>query len=54
MLGRDSGLKVCEGDEMPKIKSCDYGIRELVGRDYGIEKPYLGLVISHFKLLILQ
>ena len=36
--GRDSGLKVCAGGGVPKIKNNP--------RDYGIEKPYWGPVIN--------
>ena len=40
--GRDSGLKVCAGGGMPKITLGITGLPETLGRDYGIEKPYLG------------
>ena len=40
--GRDSGLKVCAGGEMPKITLGITGLLEILGRDYGIEKPYWG------------
>ena len=35
--GRDSFLKICTGDGMPKNNPRDYGIRGFVGRDYEIE-----------------
>ena len=38
--GRDSGLKVCAGDEIPKITLGITGLHEILGRDYGIEGPY--------------
>lgn len=37
--GRDSGLKVCTGGGMPHIAT---RLNEILGRDYGIEKPYRG------------
>ena len=40
--GRDSGLKVCAGGGMPKITLGITGLPETLGRDYGIEKRYLG------------
>ena len=39
--GRDSGLKVCAGGGMPKVTLGITGLPEILGRDYGIEKPYL-------------
>ena len=38
--GRDSGLKVCAGGGMPKVTLGITGLPEILGRDYGIEKPY--------------
>ena len=38
--GRDSGLKVCAGGGMPKITLRIKGLLEILGQDYGIEKPY--------------
>ena len=40
--GRDSGLKVCAGGGMPKVTLGITGLPEILGRDYGIEKPYWG------------
>ena len=40
--GGDSGLKVCAGGEMPKVTLGITGLPEILGRDYGIEKPYWG------------
>ena len=40
--GRDSGLKVCAGGGVPKITLGITGLPEILGRDYGIEKPYGG------------
>ena len=37
--GRDSGLKVCAGGGMPKVTLGITGLPEILGRDYGIEKP---------------
>ena len=37
---RDSGLKVCAGGGMPKVTLGITGLPEILGRDYGIEKPY--------------
>ena len=34
--------KVCEGGGMPKITLGITGLPEILGRDYGIEKPYWG------------
>ena len=39
---RDSGLKVCLGDEIPKITLGITGLHEISGRDYGIEEPNRG------------
>ena len=39
---RDSELKVCAGGGMPKITFGIMGLLEILGRDYGIEKPYYG------------
>ena len=41
--GRDSGLKVCAGDEIPKIPLGIMGLHEILSRDYGTEDPYWGL-----------
>ena len=41
-IERDSGLKVCAGGGMPKIILRITGLLEILGRDYGIEKPYWG------------
>ena len=43
--GRDSGLKVCAGGGMPKVTLGITGLPEILGRDYGIEKPYWGPLI---------
>ena len=40
--GRVLGLKVCLGGGMPKIILQITGLHEILGRDYGIEKPYWG------------
>ena len=40
--GRDSGLKVCGGGAMPKVTLGITGLPEILGRDYGIEKPFWG------------
>ena len=40
--GRDSGLKVYARGGMPKITLGITGLHEILGRDYGIEKPYWG------------
>ena len=40
--GRVLGLKVCLGGGMPKITLGITGLHEILGRDYGIEKPYWG------------
>ena len=40
--GRDRGLKVCAGGGMPKVTLGITGLPEILGRDYGIEKPYWG------------
>ena len=40
--GRDLGLKVCAGGGMPKITLGITGLHEVLGRDYGSEKPYRG------------
>ena len=37
--GRDSGLKVCAGGEIPKITFGITGLHEISGRDYEIEEP---------------
>ena len=39
---RDLGLKVCAGGGMPKIILGITGLHEVLGRDYGNEKPYWG------------
>ena len=39
---RDLGLKVCAGGGMPKITLGITGLHEVLGRDYGSEKPYWG------------
>ena len=39
---RDSELKACAGGGMPKITFGIMGLLEVLGRDYGIEKPYCG------------
>ena len=46
--GRDSGLKVCPGGGVPKITLRIKGLLEILGEDYGIEKPYWGtsLIVS--------
>ena len=41
--GGVSGLKVCQGGEIPKITLGITGLHEILGRDYGIEEPYWGL-----------
>ena len=38
--GRDSGLKVCAGGGMPKVTLGITGLPQILGGDYGIEKPY--------------
>ena len=43
---RDSGLKVCERGGITKITLRITGLLEILGRDYGIEKPYLGTLKS--------
>ena len=40
--GRVLGLKVCLGGGMPKIILQITGLHEILGRDYGTEKPYWG------------
>ena len=40
--GRDSGLKVCAEGGMPKVTLGITRLPEILGRDYGIEKPYGG------------
>ena len=40
--GRDLGLKVCVGGGMPKVTLGITELPEILGRDYGIEKPYWG------------
>ena len=40
--GRVSGLKVCAGGGVPKITLGITRLLEILGRDYGIEKPYWG------------
>ena len=40
--GRILGLKVCLGGGMPKIILQITGLHEILGRDYGIEKPHWG------------
>ena len=40
--GRYSGLKVCAGGGVPKITLGITGLPEILGRDYGIVKPYWG------------
>ena len=40
--GRDSGLKVCGGGAMPKVTLGITGLPEILGRGYGIEKPFWG------------
>ena len=40
--GRDSGLKVCAGGEIPKIILGITGLRELLGRDFGIKERHWG------------
>ena len=47
--GRDSRLKVCAGGGMPKITLGITGLPEILGRDYGIENPYLGPSIEVLK-----
>ena len=44
--GRDSGLKVCERSGITKITLRITGLLEILGQDYGIEKPYLGTLES--------
>ena len=39
---RDSGLKVCARVRMPKKTHGITGLHEILGWDYGIEKPYWG------------
>ena len=39
---RYSGLKVCARGGMPKVTLGITGLPEILGRDYGIEKPYWG------------
>ena len=39
---RDLGLKVCTGGGMPKITLRITGLHEVLGRDYGSEKPHRG------------
>ena len=39
---RDLGLKVCAGGGMPKITLGITRLQEVLGRDYGSEKPYWG------------
>ena len=38
--GRDSGLKVWAGGGMPKVTLGITGLPQILGGDYGIEKPY--------------
>ena len=40
--GRVWGLKVCAGGGERKITLGITGLPEILGRDYGIEKPYWG------------
>ena len=40
--GGVSGLKVCQGGEIPIITLGITGLHETLGRDYGIEEPYWG------------
>lgn len=40
--GRDSRLKACAGDGMPKITLGIAGLLEMLGRDYGIKEPHWG------------
>ena len=47
--GRDSGLKVCLGGEMPKTTLGITGLHEISGRDHGIEEPDWGpSTIGHY------
>ena len=39
---RDLGLKVCAGGGMPKMTLGITGLHEVLGRDYGSEKPHRG------------
>ena len=53
--GRDSGLKVCAGGGMPKITLGITGLLEILGRDYGIEKPYWEpLYVQHHAALLFR
>ena len=45
--GRDLGLKVCAGGGMPKVTLGITGLPEILGRDYGIKKPYWGPSIPY-------
>ena len=48
-------MKVCAGGGMPKITLGITGLLEILGRDYGIEKPYWEpLYIQHHAALLFR